>query len=154
MIRIALIFAASAIRELLCPGHACLLYPVDTKVSLSEQLCWHLCQEEGLGCPRLVPQAGLASVNFKEGDVTKNGSRNKVSVMKQAVLDLGQCIGVGGGVEWGKKGMVGERSVIFKAYALLECPQRRLSYMLCGTLPVCIVSHLVAILNSLSFISH
>ena len=52
------------------------LIPFGHKVSLCGQSCWHLCQEEGIGCPRLIPQT--ASVNFREGYVTKDGTRNNV----------------------------------------------------------------------------
>lgn len=87
---------------------------------------WHLCQEEGLGYPKLIPQTGPASVNFREGDVTKNGTRNKVSVGRgRGVGEVRGGVGVGGQswiwvnawswVNREKRELVGERSVIFKA---------------------------------------
>lgn len=93
MIRIDLISAASGTQDWSVQDTVA-SYTLWPQASLNGQPCWRLCQEEGLGCPRLIPQTGPASVNFREGYVTKNGTRNKVSV-GGGISGLVQMHGVG-----------------------------------------------------------
>lgn len=124
MIRIDLISAASGTQDWSVQDTV-VSYTLWLQASLNGQPCWRLCQEEGLGCPRLIPQTGPASVNFREGYVAKNGTRNKVSVGGGI---SGTCANAWSGRNGERKELVGERSMIFKACAFVglspkaDCP--------------------------------